>query len=123
VHEASLAENVAARERRRLRPRVLVDVARVTTATTLLGAPSRCPLAIAPMAAQGELHPDGELAIARRGGVRRADARPRSRPARSRRAVAAPEATRWFPLYIEADARRTRTTVERAVAAGYAALW
>jgi 4-hydroxymandelate oxidase len=62
--ELSLAASEAAWKRRILRPRVLVDVARVSTATTLLGEPASMPVAIAPMAVHGLAHPDGEVASA-----------------------------------------------------------
>ena len=42
--EVSLAENDAAWLRYRLRPRVLVDVSRIDTSTTLLGAPAAFPV-------------------------------------------------------------------------------
>ena len=47
-------------ERLRLRPRVLVDVSEVTTATTVLGTPVSMPLLVAPTAFQRLAHPDGE---------------------------------------------------------------
>src|SRR6476659_6347765 len=62
--EVSLAESEAAWRRRTLRPRVLVDVAAVDTATTLLGEPATMPVAIAPMALHGLAHPDGEVVMA-----------------------------------------------------------
>jgi isopentenyl diphosphate isomerase/L-lactate dehydrogenase-like FMN-dependent dehydrogenase len=122
--EITLAENVAAWERRRLRPRVLVDVARVSTATTMLGAPCALPLAVAPMASQGDLHPDGELATARAAAAAGVPLILSTVSSRSLEevAAAAPGATRWFQLYTDADPRRTRETVERAAAAGYAAI-
>ena len=45
--ELSLGENVAAWRRRTLRPRVLVDVARVSAETTMLGQACAMPVAIA----------------------------------------------------------------------------
>jgi len=63
--ELSLAASEAAWRKRTLRPRVLVDVAAVDTATTLLGEPSSMPVAIAPMALHGLAHPDAEVATAR----------------------------------------------------------
>jgi 4-hydroxymandelate oxidase len=122
--ELSLAENVAAWERRRLRPRVLVDVARVTTATTMLGAPCGMPVAIAPMAAQGDVHPDGEVATARAAAAAGVPLILSTVSSRSLEevAAAAPGGTRWFQLYTQADARLTRDSVERAAAAGYGAL-
>ena len=67
--ELSLAENVAAWRRRTLRPRVLIDVSSASAATTMLGVPSAMPVAIAPVAAHGLLHPEGEVATARAAGV------------------------------------------------------
>ena len=52
--EPTLRADTAAFERQRLRPRVLVDVAKVATATQILGVPAALPLAIAPTGA-----PDG----------------------------------------------------------------
>jgi isopentenyl diphosphate isomerase/L-lactate dehydrogenase-like FMN-dependent dehydrogenase len=122
--EVTLAENEAAWRRRRLRPRVLVDVAAVTTATTMLGAPCALPLAIAPMAEQGELHPDGELATARAAAAAGVPLILSTASSRTLEevAAAAPGATRWFQLYTEADPGRTRDAVERAQAAGYGAI-
>src|SRR5215208_3058212 len=122
--EITLGENVAAWRRRRLRPRVLVDVARVSAATTMLGMPCALPLAIAPMASQGVLHPDGELATARAAAAAGVPLILSTVSTRSLEevAAAAPDATRWFQLYTQADAQRTRNTVERAVAAGYGAI-
>ena len=122
--ELTLAENVAAWRRRTLRPRVLVDVARTTTATTLLGANSALPLAIAPVAAHGEVHPEGELATARAAaaaGVPYIHSTFASRPLEAV-AAAAPDATRWYQLYAQSDRGRTRELVERAAAAGFGAL-
>ncbi len=122
--ELTLAENVAAWRRRTLRPRVLVDVARTTTATTLLGAECAMPLAIAPVAAHGEVHPEGELATARAAaaaGVPYIHSTFASRPLEAV-AAAAPDATRWYQLYAQSDRGRTRELVERADAAGYGAL-
>ena len=59
--ELTLADNLAAWRRRRLRPRVLVDVSVVDTATTMLGVPVAMPVAIAPMATQILAHPDAEI--------------------------------------------------------------
>jgi 4-hydroxymandelate oxidase len=122
--ELSLADSVAAWRRRTLRPRVLVDVANVTTATTLLGEPSAMPVAIAPMAAHGLAHPDGELASA---GAAAAAGIPFTLSTMSSRSIeevaaATPDAVRWFQLYVQVDPRRTQELVERAAAAGYRAI-
>src|SRR5256714_12189351 len=63
--EVTLRDNIAAFERRKLRPRVLVDVGAVTTATTVLGTEVALPVVIAPLAMQRLAPPGGEEATAR----------------------------------------------------------
>lgn len=63
--ELTLADNVAAWQRLRLRPRVLRDVSAVDTSTTVLGAPVRMPVLVAPTAYQRLAHDEGESAGAR----------------------------------------------------------
>ena len=70
--EHTLRWNRERYEEIRLRPRVLVDVGRVNTATTLLGATLPFPILLAPTAYQKAVHPEGELGTAR-GGRRRRD--------------------------------------------------
>ncbi len=48
--EETLADNLAAWHRYRLRPRVLVDVSRIDPSTDAFGSPSTMPVAIAPPA-------------------------------------------------------------------------
>jgi 4-hydroxymandelate oxidase len=122
--ELSLAENDAAWLRYRLRPRVLVDVSRIDPSTTLLGAPAAFPVAIAPMAVQGLAHPDGEVATAR---AAAAAGIPFALSTTSTCSIedvaeAAPDGTRWFQLYTQADRGRSRALVERAADAGYSAI-
>ena len=122
--ELSLADNEAAWQRRRLRPRVLVDVSSVDPATTLLGMPVSLPVAIAPMAVHGIAHPDGEMATARAAasvGVPFTLSTTSSRSIEEV-AAAAPDAIRWFQLYAQSDTAVTRSLVERAAAAGYRAI-
>ncbi|MFH8752891.1 alpha-hydroxy acid oxidase [Streptomyces rimosus] len=63
--ERTLAANRAAFDRVFLRPRVLRDVSRCSTAAELLDRPVSMPVAIAPVAYQRLVHPEGELAAAR----------------------------------------------------------
>jgi 4-hydroxymandelate oxidase len=122
--ELSLADNESAWRRRRFRPRVLVDVSRVDASTRLLGSPSSFPLAIAPMAVHGLAHPDGEVPTARAAasaGV------PFTLSIMSTCSIedvaaAAPDSTRWFQLYVQADRDLTRSLVERAASSGYRAI-
>jgi 4-hydroxymandelate oxidase len=122
--EITLADNVAAWQRQRLRPRVLVDVTTIDPSTTMLGHPSSLPLAIAPMATHGLAHADGELATAR---AAAAAGVPYTLSTTSTRSIeevadAAPDAIRWFQLYVQAGLVLTRSLVERAEAAGYRAI-
>ena len=122
--EETLGDNEAAWRRYRLRPRVLVDVSRIDPSTDAFGSPSTMPVAIAPMALHGLVHPDAEPAVAR---AAAAAGIPFALSTMSTCSIedvaaAAPEATRWFQLYTQADPGRTRTLVGRAAAAGYRAL-
>jgi 4-hydroxymandelate oxidase len=122
--ELSLADNEAAWRRRRLRPRVLVDVSRVDASTTMLGQPASLPLAIAPMAAEGLAHPDAEVAVARAAadaGVPFILSTMSSRPMEAV-AAGAPDGIRWFQLYTQVDPGRSRELVQRAEAAGFSAI-
>jgi 4-hydroxymandelate oxidase len=62
--ERTLADSAAAFAGYRVRPRVLVDVSRCSTATTLLGDQLAAPYAVAPMAFHRLVHAEGELATA-----------------------------------------------------------
>ena len=122
--EQTLADNDAAWRRFRIRPRVLVDVSAIDTSTTLLGRPSSMPVAVAPMAVHGVAHPDGEVATARAAATAGIPFALSTTSSRSIEEVAeaAPDAHRWFQLYVQADPGRSRELVERAAAAGYEAL-
>ena len=122
--EVTLAENEAAWRRYRLRPRVLVDVSRLDPSTTMLGQATTLPLAIAPMAAHGLAHPDGEAATARAAAAAGVPfiLSTMSTCSMEEVATAAPDGVRWFQLYTQADPGRTRELVQRAEAAGYGAI-
>jgi isopentenyl diphosphate isomerase/L-lactate dehydrogenase-like FMN-dependent dehydrogenase len=122
--EVTLRENVAAFERRKLRPRVLVDVRTVSTATTVLGTHIALPVLIAPVALQRMAHPDGELATARAaaaaGTIMCLSTATTARPAEV--AAAAPGAPRWFQVYVFGDRSATEELIAEAVANGFSAL-
>ncbi|WP_025272653.1 alpha-hydroxy acid oxidase [Haloglycomyces albus] len=63
--EVTMRANRDVFEERRFLPRMLREVSTIDSATTVLGAPSSMPFAVAPMAYQKLAHPDGELATAR----------------------------------------------------------
>jgi 4-hydroxymandelate oxidase len=122
--EWTLRENVAAFGRWVLRPRVLVDVAAVTTRTTVLGSELSMPVLVAPTAFQQLVHQDGEVAMARAaaaaGTVFCHSTLSSIRPAEL--AAAAPGSTRWFQLYWSADHAFTQELLEEVAASGYGAV-
>jgi 4-hydroxymandelate oxidase len=117
--EITVAENVAAWNRIRLRPHVLRDVSTVDT-----GTPVASPVLVAPTAYQRLAHDDGEKATA--AGAARAGTlmivSTLATVALEDVAAAAPQAPRWFQLYVRRDRGHTKDLVARAVAAGYRAL-
>jgi 4-hydroxymandelate oxidase len=123
--EITLAENVAAFRRRRLLPRVLVDVAEVDLRRTVLGREVALPIGVAPVAAQVLAHPDAEPATARAAAAAGALFCLSTVSSRSIDEVAAAvpaDARRWFQLYVNEDREFTRGLVRRAEAAGYEAI-
>jgi isopentenyl diphosphate isomerase/L-lactate dehydrogenase-like FMN-dependent dehydrogenase len=122
--ERTLRENIVAWARWRLRPRVLVDVAEVRTATTVLGQDLSLPVLLAPVAFQQLAHPEGERATARAaaaaGTVMCLSTLANVGPAEL--AETAPPAPRWFQLYCYRDAGVTRALVDEAAAGGYSAI-
>jgi len=118
--EVTLRDNLAAFERRKLRPRVLVDVGSVSTATTVLGTEIALPVLIAPLALQGMAHPAGEEATARAAAaagtimcLSSAATCPPSRLA---------EGERWFQVYVWKDRSITEAAIAEAVEHGFSAL-
>jgi isopentenyl diphosphate isomerase/L-lactate dehydrogenase-like FMN-dependent dehydrogenase len=122
--EVTLAENVEAWRRLRFVPRVLADVSRVDPGGTFLGRRFPLPVAMAPMAAQGLAHPGGEIEALRGAAGAGIPYCLSTSATRTLEAVAsaAPDAERWFQLYLVDSLDYSRTLVERAAAAGYRAL-
>jgi isopentenyl diphosphate isomerase/L-lactate dehydrogenase-like FMN-dependent dehydrogenase len=122
--ERTLHDNEAAFARRRLLPRVLVDVSGVTTATTVLGTEISMPVLVAPVALQRMAHPDGEPGMARAaagaGTIMCVSTLATATARECREAV--PDAPRWFQLYVLRDRGVTHALVNEAVACGYRAL-
>jgi len=122
--ELTLLDNVEAFSRWQLRPRVLVDVGEVTTATTVLGRDVSVPLLVAPTAFQRLVHPDGEVATARAaaevGTVMCQSTLSSVTPAEL--AAAAPGARLWFQLYWSSDRGFTADLLASVVEAGFEAV-
>ena len=122
--ETTLADNVAAWQRLRLRPHVLRDVSDVSVATSVLGSAVRAPVLVAPTAYHELADPGGESATARAaascGTVMVVSTF--ATQTLETVAAAAPVASRWFQLYVHKDRGWTRELVQRAAAAGYRAI-
>ncbi len=122
--ERTLRRNVAAYADWELIPRVLVDVSAVDCTIDLYGSTLSMPLAVAPVAFQRLVDPDGEEAMARAAGAAGtvfslstlASATP------SDVARAAPDTQRWFQLYCFRDSVVTEALLAEAVASGFTAV-
>ncbi|MEV6518400.1 alpha-hydroxy acid oxidase [Micromonospora chalcea] len=120
--ETALAANRAALDRVAVLPRMLAGVDDPSTEATLPGGRAALPVAVAPMAYQRLLHPDGEPALAaaaRAAGVPYVASTLASTPIEE---IAATGATVWFQLYWLRDRALVADLLDRASAAGCAAV-
>jgi isopentenyl diphosphate isomerase/L-lactate dehydrogenase-like FMN-dependent dehydrogenase len=121
--ETTLRANLAAWERWQLRPRMLVDVGGVTSATKLLGTEVASPLGIAPFAMQRLLDPEGEVATARAAAAAGTLFTVSTLTTRTHADIAAAsDGPRWLQLYVLADRQRTLDHIAEAREAGYSAV-
>jgi 4-hydroxymandelate oxidase len=122
--EISLADNRAAWDRIRLRPRVLLDVSSRDLSTTAFGRRLEHPIVVAPTANHSLSHTDAERATARGAAAAGALYTLSTVSAVSMEDVAraAPGASRWFQLYAPDDRGACQALVERAAAAAYSAV-
>jgi L-lactate dehydrogenase (cytochrome) len=105
-------------------PSVLRDVAQVDTSTSVLGTRSEQPFAFAPTGFTRLMHHEGERAVARvaeRYGVPYALSTMGTTSIEDV-AAAAPNARKWFQLYVWRDRAAAEDLIERAHAAGFEAL-
>jgi 4-hydroxymandelate oxidase len=122
--EITVAENSAAWRALRLRPRVLRDVRSVEISTTLLGAPVRSPIMLAPTGRHRLYHPEGERASARAAAQAGAAYILATNSTVSIEDVAAErrDAPQWFQLYMGPDRAVTEQLLDRLAAAGFTAV-
>jgi 4-hydroxymandelate oxidase len=121
--EVTLRANVAAYGHWRFRPRMLVDVSEVTTATTLLGTPVASPLGVAPFAMQRLIDPEGEVATARAAAKAGALMCVSTLTTSAHAEIsAAGDGPRWLQLYVLSDRQRTLDHLHEAREAGYSAV-
>ena len=122
--EVTLAENIAAWRRLRLRPHVLNDVAKIDTSVSVLGARLSSPIMVAPFGRHKLFHPEGERATARGAAAAGAVFVLPTTSTVSMEDVANEPATppRWFQLYLPPDRALTENLIDRAAAASFRAV-
>ncbi|MEJ0087710.1 MAG: alpha-hydroxy acid oxidase [Pseudomonadota bacterium] len=117
--ESTLRSNRDDFENLQLRQRVMVDVSRLSVATTVLGERWEMPIGIAPTGLTGLFHRDGEIHGAR---AARAAGVPFTLSTMSICSIedvrAAVEGTFWFQLYLMRDRGFTEALIGRAREAG-----
>ena len=122
--EISLERARAYFRRLQFNPNVLRDVSTVDTTTTVLGRPSAYPFAFAPTGFTRMMQHEGECAVARvaeRIGIPYALSTVGTTSIEEV-AEAAPNADKWFQLYIWTDRAAGKDLVDRAREAGYTTL-
>jgi 4-hydroxymandelate oxidase len=120
--EQTLRANRAALDAVAVVPRVLSGVGGASAATVLVASPSEFPAAVAPMAYQRLVHPDGEVALAQAAysaGIPYVVSTLSSSPVEE---IAATGAELWFQLYWLRDRDVVRNLMRRAEQAGCRAL-
>jgi len=122
--EISLNDNCRAWSRHPVASRVLRGPPESERSIELLGLPLAHPIGIAPLAYQGLLHPEAEAAMARGAAATGALNIVSTRASLSLEevAAAAPEAPRWFQVYVLRDRELTGELARRAAESGYRAL-
>lgn len=121
--ESTVAANVDAFDRVRLRPRVLAGVGEPELTAGILGRTWRAPIGIAPMAYHTMADPDGEIATARVAGTAGVPLVVSTFAGRSFEEIAAEAAAPlWLQVYCFRDRTVTRRLIERAEQAGFEAL-
>lgn len=105
-------------------PHVLRDVADVDASRSLLGSPSTLPLVLAPTGFTRMMHHEGERAVVRAAAAAGVPYTLSTMGTVSLEDVAAeaPEAQRWFQLYLWQDRAASLDLIQRADASGYTTL-
>jgi 4-hydroxymandelate oxidase len=120
--EITVGEAVAAWQSIRLAPRILRDVRRVDTSTSLLGHHFDLPLGIAPMTLQRAADPDGEVAMARAAAAAGVPLVVSSNAGSTFADIGATGASWWLQLYATPQRADSLPVLHAAVAAGAAAV-
>jgi len=122
-NQETLRANRSDFEKLKLRQRVLVNVDKRSTATTILGEPVPVPLALGPIGLGGMMHGDGEIMACR---AAQAAGIPYTLSTMSINSIedvaGAVEKPFWFQLYVMRDRGFARELIQRAAAAKCSAL-
>ena len=117
--EKTLRANREAFDRVQILARRLVDVSEVDTSIELLGERMETPILLAPVGAQGAMHPQGELATARSAASRRNTMMVSTVSTYSVAEIArASSQPIWFQLYTTPDRSMTKDLLRQAEEAG-----
>ena len=121
--EDTLRANRADLEAIKFRQRILVDISRRDTSTTILGEKASLPLSLAPVGLLGMQHSDGEIAACRAAQAAGIPFTLSTMSICSIEDVAANVAKPfWFQLYVMKDRGFIKALIERAIAAKCSAL-
>jgi L-lactate dehydrogenase (cytochrome) len=122
--EGTARENLAAFERRLLRPRMLRGAVSRDLSVEILGTASDSPVFLAPVGQLSSAHPDGEVAAARAAVAAGVPFVLSSASTANIEEIAETmgDATRWFQLYWVNDRDVAASFVARAQGAGYSAI-
>jgi 4-hydroxymandelate oxidase len=121
--ELTMAANLAAFRRWRLRPRVLSKMTAVSLTTKLFGSSLEIPVFVAPMGRQWALHSEGEAGTAAGAAAAGAGFVLSSDSPRTLASVAAAGGPAlWYQLYFRSDRPTTSSLIAAAEAAGYRAI-
>ena len=121
--EVSVADNRAAFERIRFRPRTLLDVSQRSQEVTLLGTKYSMPVGIAPTGAAGLYWHDADVALARAAATAGVPfVLSTASFVAMERVAAEAGGTKWFQLYANKDRLAVDGLIARARDAGYEAL-
>jgi L-lactate dehydrogenase (cytochrome) len=122
-NQETLRANRADFEKLKLRQRILVNVDKRSTATTILGEPVSVPLALGPIGLGGMMHGDGEILACR---AAQAMGIPYTLSTMSINSIedvaAAVDKPFWFQLYVMRDRGFIKELIHRAAAAKCSAL-
>jgi 4-hydroxymandelate oxidase len=122
--ERTLRANHGDFKRWALVPRTLTGTTTIDIAASLLGKPTSAPIFVSPTAYCGQVHPEGELAIARACANEDVVASYSTLSSFSIEEIgkASGQGIRWFQLYLQPDSKVGRDLVQRAESAGFSAL-